>query len=496
MANIDFSQLPQALREALFAEAQKRGQQPTSGGAPINSSDGGASTPDAQAQQGLPQNYAPGMSSDSQPPAALEAQPGDKMHPQDAINLMQQHFSQQLDQNKEGQLTSRQPVNFPMLGPLNMLLNATGLHKNVPVDQADFFNSAKQAGLTKYLPDNLPRKPDGTPFVSQDTYKTLMQSRVLPSGNNPMLDKNTAVTLGIVTPEQANKLYANDSDTKPLNELRLGVLASTANTRKGALSLATNKFEADQIKELTNSISDAKATNATPLGQQANRLDAVIHGRQILQGAYDPSTQEYNVPPAMYKELVMNLARAVSGTGQLSEQTQKELSSPTLYGDLAGAFQKITGMPVTGSTQDILKMYRDQLDRQGAVSQDLFNAHAARELPKGIVLQKTNPLAYAATLQQAFGTHDYRAFVGNGPDGEVSNVPAQMNLGGRGGQMPPNPNAAPAPVPMPTPKPTAAPTLTKDTSKPKMDPGARFQQLMDAGLSKQQAYSLMHKEGY
>lgn len=451
MANIDISKLPPELQRALFEQAQKSGQQPTSGGASINSGD----STDMQAQQGLPANYAPGMPLDDQSAPTLQAQPGDKMHPAQAIDMMKQMFAAKatgpsLEQMPNGGLGSQERGG---------MFAAFGQTRPKGVTSANFLDTLRSqvgdAAAAKMLPSGLPRTPDGTPFLSDEMYKTIIASRQLPSGNNPQLDKNTAVTLGIVTPEQANKLYKSDTDTMALNELRLGVLASTANTRRGALSLATNKFEADQIKELTNSIADAKATNATPLGQQANRLDAIIHGRQILQGAYDQASGEYKVPPAMYKELVMNLARAVSGSGQLSEKTQEELSSPTLYGNLAGAFQKITGMPVTGNTQDVLKMYRDQLDRQGAVSQDLFNAHAARELPKGIVLQKTNPLAYAATLQQAFGTHDYRAFVGSGPDGEVSSVPAQMNLGGRGGQMPPNPNAAPAPVAMPAP--TAAP---------------------------------------
>jgi hypothetical protein len=443
MAKLDFSKLPPALQKALFAAAQQQGAQPTSGGLPM-------STPDAQAQQGVGDIQAP-------PSAPLQQLPGDKMHPADAIQQIAQQAAP----------APTQPASY---SPTIVAGGGGSLYKQVPRessvgkllfgstykerlnDPTNYYATIKQIGATNLLPANLPTLPDGTPYVNEQTFKTIAASKQLPSGNNPTLDKKTAVALGVVTKDQADQLFPDDTSTKPLNELRLGVLATMANTRKGALSLANNKFEADQIKELVNSISDAKATNATPLGQQANRLDAIIHGRQILQGAYNPDTKEYGVPSAMYKELVMNLARSVSPTGQLSEQTQKELESPSLYGNLSKAFQFITGTPVTGSTQDIIKMYRDQLDRQGAVSQDLFNAHAARELPKGIVLQKTNPLAYAATMQQSFGTHDYRAFVGSGPDGEISKIPAQMNLGGRGGQVPPvdpppDPvQAAPAPA--------------------------------------------------
>jgi hypothetical protein len=460
MANIDLSKLPPALQQAIFEQSKRQGMQPTSGGIPMSQAD----------QQPAPEQQAP---QDQPAPSGLQQQPGDKMHPDQAVQLIKQQFSSQLGQNNQGQLISRQPVDFGGLGPLNFLLNAAGLRKNVPVTGADYYSSVKKAGLEGMLPSNLPRKPDGTPYVSEDVFKALDKHN--PMGMNALMDKKSALALHIVTPEQADLLFKNDGDTMPLSALRLGVNAAIANTRQGALSLANNKFEAGQIKEVIDSISDAKATNATPMGQQANRLDAIIHGRQILQGSYDPASGEYKVPPAMYKELVMNLARAVSGSGQLSEQTQQELSSPTFYGNIAGAFQKITGQTVTGTTQDILKMYRDQLDRQGAVSMDLFNAHASRELGKGYTLSHTNPAAWASTLQQSFGTHDYRAFVANGPDGDASVLPAPMNLGGRGGQIPPNPNQqpvhSPAPVPTPAPHSSTLAPAAKSVKAPKSLPG-------------------------
>lgn len=353
----------------------------------------------------------------------LQKQTGDKIHPEDAIAQIAQKLKP--GPAGSGYYTSTQPADDP-IGKL------FGLNVTNKIPSTNYFDTLMKVGASDLLPGNLPRTPEGTPFVSQDVFKTLAASRQLPSGNNPQLTKDEALALKILEPAQAEALYKKPDQKIGLNELRLGVLADMASTRKGMLGLGRNKFEQQQIDNLINSISDAKQSNASPLGQQANKLNNVIHARQLLSQSFNSTTGEYDISKAAAQEVIMGVARAISPSGQLSDQTQEELSSPTAYGRMKGLMQYVTGAPVNANPQEITKMYRDMLDRQGAITQDLFNAAAARELPKGMLLQKSNPLAYAAVIQNSFGTHDYRAMVANSEDGGVSNMPQPIQLGGRG----------------------------------------------------------------
>lgn len=147
MANIDISKLPPELQKALFEASKQSGQQPTSGGIPMD-----------QASM-----------ADAPPMPLLPRQPGDKMDPNEAMQIIQQRFSQQLGQNKEGQLTEKVPTGQPILDLL-------GVKVSRKIKSPDFFTSAKQAGLDRFLPNNLPRTPEGNPFVDAKTYQTALQT--------------------------------------------------------------------------------------------------------------------------------------------------------------------------------------------------------------------------------------------------------------------------------------------------------------------------------
>lgn len=162
MANIDISKLPPQLQQALFEASKQQGNQPTSGGIPMN-----------QAPTAEPAPQAP----------MLQRQPGDKMDPNEAMAIINQQFSQQLGQNKAGQLTQKVPTGQP-------ILDLFGVKRSVPIKSPDYFQAAQAQGLT--LPDNLPRKPDGTPFVSDEVFKTVLAS----SKGTPKRDETPDPKLG------------------------------------------------------------------------------------------------------------------------------------------------------------------------------------------------------------------------------------------------------------------------------------------------------------
>lgn len=435
-----------------FLLSKQRGTQPTSGGLSPD-------TQDPAAQIGVGQMDAGTLQQLFGQQPQLTQQEGDKMHPMDAI----QHIGSTLAPSASPAAPAPQASPTPQNSGGDLVRDKDGsLQRLLPPGIIGYRAKKGLEDSTNYLPvyekllgkdfvkpDNLMTLKDGSKFMDGKTFKELISAKsLLPSTNNPQLGREEAVTLKIITPEQADTLYKTPDQKIGLNELRLGVLASTADTRKGMLALGRNKLEQQQIDNLIKGISDSRQEASNPMGQQAVKLDAVIHARQLLSQAYNKDTGEYDLSKAASREVVSGVARAISPGGQLTDSQQEELSSPTAYGRMKAVVQFWVGHPVNANPQEITKMYRDMLDRQGAISQDLFNAHAARQLPMGVLLKNTNPLAYAAVLQNSFGTHDYRALVANSEDGGASTIPSPINAGGRGQQPPP---AAPRPAPQQNP---------------------------------------------
>lgn len=98
--------------------------------------------------------------------------------------------------------------------------------------------------------------------------------------------------------------------------------------------------------------------------QQANHLLA------LLDQTFDPKTGEYSIPKVLQGELAAGLARLVAPGGNVGIEMMREFNQRTAKGDLAGALTYITGSPVSSATQDIAKMLKDSIERQGHVAQE------------------------------------------------------------------------------------------------------------------------------
>ena len=74
-------------------------------------------------------------------------------------------------------------------------------------------------------------------------------------------------------------------------------------------------------------------------------------------------------------ELALGLARLVSPTGNVGLQLEEKLNQASAKGDVAQLATYVTGVPVTGSTQEIFKMFRDSIIRQGTVAEQNREAY-------------------------------------------------------------------------------------------------------------------------
>lgn len=183
---MDQSKLTPHQQDAIFAILKAAGQLSPDKGQSQDTPDPGAqvdASPSAAQPDGVDYDRIQNMFHNAT--SGLQMQDGDKLHPMDAISQIGSQMYQspagpakpagmenatgpKLSANSDGQLTV--PVKR------NGLLGLFGLKKNEPINTPNYFHSAQEAGIEKYLPTGLAQLPDGTPFVGQSAYEQAKQT--------------------------------------------------------------------------------------------------------------------------------------------------------------------------------------------------------------------------------------------------------------------------------------------------------------------------------
>jgi hypothetical protein len=104
------------------------------------------------------------------------------------------------------------------------------------------------------------------------------------------------------------------------------------------------------------------------LGLEDSKVQQANHLLALLDQTYDPKTGEYTIPKVLQGELAAGLARLVAPGGNVGIEMMREFDQRTAKGDVAGAFTYLTGTPFPTATQDIAKMLKDSIERQGKVA--------------------------------------------------------------------------------------------------------------------------------
>lgn len=126
-----------------------------------------------------------------------------------------------------------------------------------------------------------------------------------------------------------------------------------------------NKLEQEYRQVLTRGLS----SRSGGLGGEDAKVQQANHLIALIDAAYDPKTNTYNIPRVQQTELAMGLAKLVSPGGVVAQKTVDDINQATAKGDIGKALTYITGTPFNGTTQDLVKMYRDSIVRQGEVAQ-------------------------------------------------------------------------------------------------------------------------------
>lgn len=104
------------------------------------------------------------------------------------------------------------------------------------------------------------------------------------------------------------------------------------------------------------------------LGLEDSKVQQANHLLALMEQSFDPKTGAYNIPKVQYEELALGLARLISPGGAVGEGMKNDLIQATAAGDLNKVATYLTGTPFNGSTQDVYRMLRDSIERQGKVA--------------------------------------------------------------------------------------------------------------------------------
>lgn len=123
-------------------------------------------------------------------------------------------------------------------------------------------------------------------------------------------------------------------------------------------------------KEYRTVLARGLSSRSGGLGLEDAKVQQANHLLALMDQNFDPKTGQYNIPKVMLGELALGLARLTSPGGQVGVQLMEELNQKTAKGDVNGVLTYLTGKPFNGSTQDVYKMFRDSIQRQGEVAME------------------------------------------------------------------------------------------------------------------------------
>jgi len=145
--------------------------------------------------------------------------------------------------------------------------------------------------------------------------------------------------------------------------------------KQGNLSLRRD-LEQDRLETRLKADLNAPLEKGTGVIGISNRnVDLAVKARTLLDQNTDPKTGEIKVPPSAHLELAMSLASLLSpnNQGQVAENIVMGLKQTTAKETLANLAIYLGADPkeIGGSTQSVLKYFRENIDRLGIQNESL-----------------------------------------------------------------------------------------------------------------------------
>lgn len=179
--------------------------------------------------------------------------------------------------------------------------------------------------------------------------------------------------------------------------------ASYASAANSSASAAKTKLETQQLADgSSNDATQQKLEQEyrTVLSKEVNSRSGTVgtedakvvqanHLAALLNQYYDSKTGQYNVPKAQYGELVLGLAGMLSKTGTPTDSQVDNINQRTAKGDINGAISYITGTPINGNTQAVIKNLADSISRQAKTAES--NREAGLNVLRGLAPTDLDP---------------------------------------------------------------------------------------------------------
>jgi hypothetical protein len=131
-----------------------------------------------------------------------------------------------------------------------------------------------------------------------------------------------------------------------------------------------DELEKDYRTALRASISNRSGG----IGQEDQKVRQANDLIVMMNQFYNPKTGGYDIPRVQMNELGLGLAKLVAPNSAAGVQMLEEFSQKTAKGDTAALWTYLTGKPEPANTQEITKVLRDSIERQGKVSEQQRNA--------------------------------------------------------------------------------------------------------------------------
>ena len=135
-------------------------------------------------------------------------------------------------------------------------------------------------------------------------------------------------------------------------------------------------YKAGQSEMGNARIQDAKVN-------QANNL------MQIFNTHYDTKTDTYTIPPSMHTEIALGYAKMLSPTGVVAQDLVGKLQQGTLQEKINGVriYFGMDPMKTGGTTQSVLKFFRDAIDTQAKQSVKQRQQYQAGDVSQYVGIQ-------------------------------------------------------------------------------------------------------------
>lgn len=230
---------------------------------------------------------------------------------------------------------------------------------------------------------------------------------------------NMAYKMAMATKPDNVYSYDNNGNLTHVGQVPKGSKIEKDLIPKGSGSAGgQDKLEKQYRDLLTKNIS----MRSGGLGLEDSKVNQAIHLRRLANQSYDPATGNYNIPKTYYSELINGLATLTSPNGRPGIEVMHELQQRTAKGDLGGAlgylgFTDSNGNPPVGSTQSVLKMLVDSIDRQGDQAEQ--NRQGYLDQIHGLAPTELDP-ARIEKMNKANIGNSYNAFLAKSPDKQTT----------------------------------------------------------------------------